>query len=399
MNFEYDVVIIGAGPIGSTLAFKLAKENINVCIIDKKKIVGLPLQCAGIVSSKITNFNEIPNDIILNKVKGANLYSSLYSLKVAKENHEAFVIDRVTYDQFLFNRAKEAGVDIYTSSKVHDIDIEKGITYFNESSENKEIKSKIIVGADGPNSLVSLKLGNNSSYFNASQFLVKVENILELDFVNVYAKEKIFPGFIWAIPTYDNIFRVGIFSNHSYNEQYNILNDFLESDFQRINHINDYYDYEIIERYVGKIPIFNNDNVLAKNRAILIGDAGAQVKPTTGGGLLIGFKSCEIAKNNILKALNENNLDLLLNYNKDFRDEYSKEFSYQFKVQKTLSLLSDDDIDYFFNKLKEKDCEKLISDFGDMDNQSILVKEFLKRGLIFPLLPKLFKKDLIKIWL
>ena len=50
MSFDYDVTIIGAGPIGSTLAYELAKEDINVCLIDKKKVIGLPLQCAGIIN-------------------------------------------------------------------------------------------------------------------------------------------------------------------------------------------------------------------------------------------------------------------------------------------------------------------------------------------------------------
>lgn len=36
-----------------------------------------------------------------------------------------------------------------------------------------------------------------------------------------------------------------------------------------------------------------------------------------------------------------------------------------------------------FTKLKEKNAEEIISKYGDMDKQSILVKEFIKRGLIF----------------
>lgn len=399
MNFDYDVAIIGAGPIGSTLAYKLAKEDINVCLIDKKRVIGLPLQCAGIISSKIANFNEMPNELILNKVKGANIFSNSNQLRVAKEDYEAFVIDRVAYDQFLFDRACKEGVNPYLSSKVTDVDIEKGIIYFSNNAKINQISSKIIVGADGPDSIVSSKLGNDFSYFNASQYLVKVDEIQEKDFVNVCAKENLFPGFTWAIPTYEDIFRVGIFSNHTYKEQLTILNDFLENDFQRIPHKNEHYDYKIIERYAGKIPIFNKENLLVNERVIIIGDAGSQIKPTTGGGLIIGFKVSEIAKNNIVKALKEDDINLLNNYHNEFLDSYSKEFSYQFKVQKTLSLLSDNDIDYFFTNLKEKDCEKLISEYGEMDNQSSLVKQFLKRGLLLVVLPKLLKKDLIKIWL
>ncbi len=399
MDFDYDVAIIGAGPIGSTLAYKLAKENINVCLIDKKKVIGLPLQCAGIISSKIANFNEIPSELILNKVKGANIFSASNELRVAKDDYEAFVIDRVAYDQFLFDRDSKEGIDTYLSSKVIDVDIEKGIIYFKDNAKINQITSKIIVGADGPDSIVSSKFGNDFSYFHASQYLVKVDEIQEMDFVSVCAKENLFPGFTWAIPAYEDIFRVGIFSNHTYKEQLAILNDFLENDFQRIPHNYEHYDYKIIEHYAGKIPIFNKENLLVKERAILIGDAGSQIKPTSGGGLIIGFNVTEIAKNNIINALKEDNLGLLSNYDKEFREIYDKEFSYQFKVQKTLSFLSDEDIDYFLEKLKENDCEELFYKYGDIDNQSILIKQFLKKGLVLSLLPKLLKKDLIKIWL
>ena len=149
---------------------------------------------------------------------------------------------------------------------------------------------------------------------------------------------------------------------------------------------------------------------------MIIGDAASQIKPTTGGGLLIGFEAVGMAKKAIVKALiseDFNSLNLekethdykeilqncLKSYQEDFEERFIKEFSYQFKVQKTLCTLSDDDLAYFFEKLKEKEADKLISEYGDMDNQSILVKEFLKRGLVLTLLPAIHKRELAKIWL
>ena len=143
-----------------------------------------------------------------------------------------------------------------------------------------------------------------------------------------------------------------------------------------------------------------------KNRALIIGDAASQVKPTTGGGLLIGFEAVGMAKKAIVNALNSEDFNSLNleketheSYQDDFEERFIKEFSYQFKVQKTLCTLSDDDLDYFFEELKEKEADKLISEYGDMDNQSILVKEFLKRGLVLTLLPAIHKRELAKIWL
>ena len=409
MSFDYDVTIIGAGPIGSSLAYELAQEGLNVSLIDKKKLVGLPLQCAGIVNKRISDLIDLPNDLILNEARGAFLHSRNHSLTVSKEETQAYVVDRVALDQFLFNRADEYA-DTFLSSKVIDIDSKQGIVEFKSDSKIKKIRSKLIVGADGPLSLCSSKINDEFNYYSASQYLVKVDNIDDMNFVDLYASGKLFPGFIWAIPVYKNIFRIGLFSNDDYKRQSQILDEFLENDFK-------YDDYEVLEKYKGKIPIYDKENKLFEDRLLLIGDSACQVKPTTGGGLLIGLESVQFAKDAILNSINDIDFDRDLNdvheldrllydvsdsliqYKKDFEDRFLKEFDYQFKVQKTLCTLSDDDLDYFFIKLKEKDADKLISEYGDMDNQSKLVKEFLKRGLIIALLPKIHKKELAKIWL
>ena len=82
MSFDYDVTIIGAGPIGSSLAYELAQEGLKVSLIDKKKLVGLPLQCAGIVNKRISELIDLPDDLILNEAKGAFLHSKNHSLTV-----------------------------------------------------------------------------------------------------------------------------------------------------------------------------------------------------------------------------------------------------------------------------------------------------------------------------
>ena len=407
MNFDYDVAIVGAGPIGSTLAYELAKENINVCLIDKKKVIGLPLQCAGIINKRVLEINHIPAEFILNKVKGAFIHSRNHSLTVSKDEDQALIIDRVALDQYLFKRAVQEGVDSHLSSKVLSIDDMSGEVEFKRDSKVETIRSRIIVGADGPLSVVSSAIGNDFDYYCASQYLVRVDGIEEMSFVDLYAYENLFPGFIWVIPTYKNILRVGLFSDYDYKKQAETLDDFLRNDFR-------YDNYEVIEKYKGKIPIYNKGNRLYRNRALVIGDAASQVKPTTGGGLLIGFEAVKMAKQSIVNALAfndeldsdgivENGGEILQNvfkdYQKDFEKRFLKEMSYQFKVQETLCTLSDDDLDFFLVKLKENDADKLISEYGDMDDQSIVVKEFLKRGLVFSLLPAIHKKQLAKIWL
>ena len=394
MNFDSEVAIIGSGPVGSTIAYYLSQKNIDVTLIDKKKQIGCPLQCAGILSKHIFEYNELPESLILNTVKGAFLHTNNHILNVKKQENVAYIIDRVAYDEFLFKRAIEKGAN-FLNKKAIDYDIEKGITYF---SDDTQFKSKIIIGCEGHDSKLSEAMGNVQSNFTASQMRVEIddENMANFrnsnesinDYVDTYLTSDILPGFLWIIPLKNNHFRIGLFSNHTHKQQNEILTDFLNENFE----------YNIIEKYKGFIPIFNEKNDIVKNCAVLLGDAAGQVKPTSGGGLLLGFDACEIASRHIADAIKKDDVTLLMNYQKEFNKKYHKEFNYQFKVQKTLNLLSDEDLDYFFLKLKQNDCEDIISEYGDMDTQSTLVKEFIKRGLIFKIMPTFLFKKIINIF-
>lgn len=394
MNFDSEVAIIGSGPVGSTIAYYLSQNGIDVTLIDKKKQIGYPLQCAGILSKHIFEYNDLPENLVLNTVKGAFLHTKNHILNVKKQENVAYIIDRVAYDEFLFKRAIENGAK-FLNKKAIDYDIENGITYF---SDDTPFKSKIIIGCEGYNSKLSETMGNVQSNYMASQMLVEIddENMTNFrdsndainDYVDTYLMEDILPGFLWIIPTKNNLFRIGLFSNHTHRQQHELMTDFLNENFE----------YDIIEKYMGFIPIYNEKNDLVKNCAMLIGDAAGHVKPTSGGGLLIGFDACEIASRHIVNALKNDDISLLRDYQKEFNEKYHKEFNYQFKVQKTLSLLSDEDLDYFFLKLKQNDCENMISEYGDMDTQSTLVKEFIKRGLIFKIMPKFLFKKIINIF-
>ncbi|SDA62943.1 geranylgeranyl reductase family protein [Methanobrevibacter millerae] len=395
MNYDYDAVIVGAGPVGSTIAFYLTQNDLNVVMLEKKTRIGYPLQCAGILSKHIFEYNELPEEIILNTVNGAFLHSKNNILNVRKDENAAYIIDRIAYDQFLLNRAIQNGVELI-NKKVVDVDVEKGIAYF---SDKQSITSRVIIGCDGYKSIVSKSMGNKQKNFNASQMLVEIndKNLNNFtksngktdDYVGVYLSEDTLPGFIWVIPLQDNKYRVGLFSEDSHIKQGTIITNFLNENFE----------YEIIEKYKGFIPVFNKENHLVKNRAILIGDSASQIKPTSGGGLIMAFDSCKIAGGYITDAIKKDNIQLLKGYQKEFNKRYSKEFNYQFKVQNVLNSMDDDDLDYFFEILKENDYEKIISEYGDMDNQSEIIKEFLKRGLAFKFISNVsFFKKVVNIF-
>lgn len=381
---NYDIIVVGAGPIGSTYAYKMAKEGFDVALFDMKNRIGQPLQCAGLVSTNICDTKNLPEHVINNRVKGANLYSPEGTMiRVRKEKTVAYVLDRVMYDKYLFDRAVDAGVTHHLGERVLDVDIDNTTI----KTAERKYSAKLIAVASGPTCHTSKKMNPdlNDESFLGLQYTVKTEN-QELDYVNLSIKEGILPGFLWEIPTSPFTKRVGLFTEGSYSEAEKILNNQLKS------------SDEIIEKHNGLIPKFNPNKRIVKNNTILLGDSASQVKPTTGGGLISGFNCVEIASKNSIKMLEESNNRYLLNYEKEYHKRYYDEFKAQKNVQNIIRDMTEDDFNYMFKKLKEYEVDKIISEYGDMDNQTPLLKELVKTGIIFKLVPKIGVRRLKNIW-
>ncbi|MGZ7160678.1 MAG: geranylgeranyl reductase family protein [Methanobacterium sp.] len=386
---DYDVAVIGAGPIGSTFARYIAEKGFKVAIFEKKKEVGVPLQCAGLLGKKIKEVNVLPDEVIISKLNGAYLHSpSDMTLNVYKEEPVAYVLDRVAYDKYLSKLAVEKGAKLFLNHRVENIDVEKGEIYL----KDKKITAKVIVGTDGHSSLVSKKFNGKPSSIHAAQFLMDTGNdCFSENLVHLYVDSKISPGFIWIIPISKRTARVGLFYDTEYKELNNILKDFAcNNEFLK--------DSKILKKYHGKIPVYNYKNKIVKGRAILIGDAASQIKPTTGGGLVIGFICAKMAAEDVVEAIKSDDFSLLNNYQKRYKKKFENELKMQLKVQKTFESLTNSDLDSMFAKLKEKGAEKIISKYGDIDSQSPLVKEMLKTGMLFSILPKLLSRRILNLW-
>jgi geranylgeranyl reductase family protein len=389
---NYDVAVVGAGPVGSTFARKMAEKGFEVAILEKKKEIGVPLQCAGLVGKRIKEVNILPDEFIINPVHGGFLHSPNDTvLSVSKEKPEAYVLDRVEYDKYLAGLAEDSGAEILLNHRVEKVDSVNGIVNL-KNNEKTQISADILVGADGHSSLVSDTFNPPVKSFQAAQYLIDVgEKRFQTDFVHLYVDSRVSPGFLWVIPLSESTARVGLFANASYQQLTLILNELLgkRSELRGAT---------ILKKYYGVIPRHDPHKQLVKDRVLLLGDAASQVKPTTGGGLIMGFVSAEIASKAASKALETSNTERLADYDKQYQERFKKELKVQLMVHRIFKSLSDDDLEYMFRKLKQEGAEAIISQYGDMDTQSTLVKEMLKRGIIFSILPKMLSWRISNLW-
>ncbi|AUB54843.1 geranylgeranyl reductase [Methanobacterium subterraneum] len=389
---NYDVAVVGAGPVGSTFARIMAEKGFEVAILEKKKEIGVPLQCAGLVGKRIKEVNVLPNEFIINPVHGGFLHSPQDTvLSVSKGKPEAYVLDRVKYDQFLAHLAEDSGAEILLNHGVEKIDSVNGVINL-KNKEKTKISAGVVVGADGHSSIVSSTFNPLAESFQAAQYLIDVgEKRFQTNFVHLYVDSRVSPGFLWVIPLSESTARVGLFADANYQQLTIILNELL-------NKRSELRGATILKKYYGVIPRHDPHKQLVKDRVILLGDAASQVKPTTGGGLIMGFTSAEIASRAVSKALEVDNVEILTDYNKQYQERFKKELKVQLMVHKIFKSLNDDNLEYMFQKLKQEGAEDIISHYGDIDTQSTLVKEMFKRGIIFSILPKMLSWRISSLW-
>jgi digeranylgeranylglycerophospholipid reductase len=386
---EYDVAVVGSGPVGSTLARYISNQGFKVVILEKKRNVGVPLQCAGLLGKRIKKINILPPEFIMNEVYGAYLHSpSETILKVSKKHPEAYVIDRVAYDKFLSDQAIDSGAQLLLNHRVEDVNIDTGEVMVRNG---EKISAEVVVGADGYNSIVSKLFNPTLDYYEAVQYLMSVKDGIATDYVHLKAESKISPGFLWIIPISDNLVRVGMFSPLPYLAASTHLEHYIKENLQLKN-------ASYLKKYHGCIPIYNPKKQIVKNRTILLGDAASQVKPTTGGGLTLGFLCAKLASEVMVEALEKENMEILQKYQVLYRKNFGRELKTQRMVHKTFKSLTDTDLDFMFSKLKEEGAEDLISEYGDMDTQAPLVREMLRRGIIFSILPQMLSRRISSLW-
>ena len=154
------VVIIGGGPAGTSCAIKLKKlaiqEGINPRVIiyegkrfEKKSYYN---QCLGVLSPPLDKILEqelgipFPAHIIQKKINGYFIYSDHNSLKLSGEHEPSYACRRIEFDNYLFQKAKELGIETMPA-RVIDLDFVKdGVMVYSESNN---IKADVVVGAFG----------------------------------------------------------------------------------------------------------------------------------------------------------------------------------------------------------------------------------------------------------
>ena len=234
---EFDVVIVGGGPGGVIAAIGIARAGYSCLILDKKprNKIG-DKNCGDALDGTHTQILFDEMDIPFPTLESGEARSLIETITIAAKSLDtklsaytpAFQVNRLVYGQRLLRTAEEAGVEIRANSSVRGVIVEnnyvKGIHYFDENRQEREIRAHITIDASGFIGTVRKELPVNMTHgvqleFPREYTIATYREIIKLkdgkhqfpdEIVLLYPKEIPPPGYAWIFTEGPERLNIGI---------------------------------------------------------------------------------------------------------------------------------------------------------------------------------------------
>lgn len=372
-ELSYDIVVVGAGPAGSSAAFSAAKAGLRVALIEKEETVAQTVRTSGVTWMDAVNEFEIPAHCY-NPVKNYVFYSPNNQVSIKSDTPKAAVLDvRKTY-RWLAEKAQKQDAELFLNTTITGATRISGKISLDAVSSKREMKfeAKVVIDASGFQSVVGKSLGLISQWKRfgvGAEYEARVENS-ESDTWYLMVGQQYSPaGYAWIFPLSKNIVRIGIGVGKP------------ESPLDPTERLKEIIDKKLgpiaklgkitpIEFHYGLIP---NDGLSRKtvfDNLILVGDSAGQANPLVLEGIRYSIKYGRHAGQVAASAISKN--DATEKSLKPYEDLWKKEIFAKItsaaKVQSRWLGLSDRQWDQELDIIKELSIDEFLdfikADFG-----------------------------------
>jgi digeranylgeranylglycerophospholipid reductase len=306
-----DLIVVGAGPAGSSAARYAASQGLDVLLLDKRKEIGKPVQCGEFVASKeevlsmfphaggLHGIDLIPKNIIQRDITGIKIFTP--KGKEYKMLFSGFTVNRDGLDAHLASLAEKEGAEVTTNTVV------KSVSGNDVLTSTGSHRAKVIVGADGSRSVVARSSGLQSPSRLYPALTCQVDGDYGSDLMMYFGSVAPF-GYAWIIPK-DKCANVGLGATDKLKKSdiRILFNKFIEE-----------RGFEPRQIAGGLVPMSGPVERTVSGNALLVGDAAGHLMATNGGGvntaMICGRIAGECVVDTVLKGVP------LLNYEIRWRE-------------------------------------------------------------------------------
>uniref|UniRef100_UPI004046FFEA geranylgeranyl reductase family protein n=1 Tax=Methanolobus sp. WCC4 TaxID=3125784 RepID=UPI004046FFEA len=379
----YDVIVVGAGPIGSTAARYAAMHGARTLMVEDHAFIGSPVGCTGLLSTRAVSECDIEpsDDFVFNSVRGAFVHPMNGDpLPIDGRETKAYVVSRKMFDRRLAAMALEEDVDLWLNTRATGIDTSGKMQKLSvvRKGRAETIEANVIIAADGVRSRIAKMagLGNVTKVLPGIQAEVPYSSE-NTDFVELFVGSQV-PGFFgWTVPVNESISRVGMAVDPNCVTGMN-AHQVLEELLTKNPHVASRYGGGKLDLVMGGIPLGPLERTYSDG-VLVVGDAAGQVKPTSGGGIYTGAVCAKIAGEVAAKAAadEDSSANFLSEYDRRWRGEIGKELAMGMRIHNFIGGLGDKELDELIGSMNNPAILDTITRYGDMDHPSILIKKML----------------------
>ena len=280
------MVVVGAGPAGSTTARYAARRGLRVLLLDRRQEIGVPVQCGEYVATDEEVRTIFPTvdgleDLMAAPRRVRQIDTDVLRLWSPKGRHwdvpfKGYTVQRDKMDQGIADQAVEEGAELRTETSVHKVRGSEVVT------SHGTVEGKVVVGADGPKSTVARSVGLPWPVAGPA-----MSATLDGDFDSVtdlYFGSLAPGGYGWVIPK-GPCANIGLGTwQHFRGRLDTLFHKFLDrKGLPRVHGTGGY------------VPVEGPVERTVKGDALLVGDAAGHVMATNGGGINVSMICGRIA--------------------------------------------------------------------------------------------------------
>lgn len=383
---EVDCIVVGCGPGGSTFAYEAAKKGLSVLALDKRQSIGEPVRCGEGVGLGIFQSHDLKIDpsYCFQKITGTELFSPGGKV-MSYEGSNGYVVDRFLFDKMLAVRAANEGARVLTSARVTGVRKGDGnvAVDFSLHGNKASVSAPLVIGADGRESKVAEWLGIDttlplSDIAKGFQYDMLTE-IKNPSYLKIYLGKEIAPtGYVWIFPKGPKRANIGI---GVVGEAPMTAKAYLDL-FIKSHGIKG----QVLQHVSGTIPLRPPKHKIHADNFMMVGDAARFVNPIHGGGIHEAMDSGRRAAESGAEAV------MAGDFSEKFLERYAKSTSYSkkmleylLKVKNVVSDMSDEDLDYLFDKIDGEFIQSLVCGKGKRRT----VKMLMGRPSLLKYIPRL----------